>query len=161
MKIILVILMLALPQAMQASEISGSISTKYDRKNSALLIVKSQEKVIEVKGVSYYADGTLLRYNKKIYIIENQTRRHIRNLKELREYSGQGIFDVDGKTMEQYELKIFKDGSLIRGSDMRVYIVVGNTKKHIINLEELREFYFGIEIFNVSDDVIERYVVVG
>jgi hypothetical protein len=50
----------------------------------------------------------------------------------------------------------FADGSLLRGSDAKIYLIKGDYKKHIQTLLEL-EKYSGQNIFNVSDDILIDY----
>jgi len=49
--------------------------------------------------------------------------------------------------------EFYPDNSLIRGSDMKIYLIENQTKRHIINLEALKQFA-GREIFNVDDETI-------
>lgn len=165
MKVLAILMLLLLPQILLASEIRGNISTKYEIKNSGRIIIKNKEnekieEKIEVKGTSFYEDNTLLRHNKKIYIIENQMRRHIRTLEELFFYRGQEIVDVEEEEVNKYIAKEFKNGDLMRGSDMRVYVVAGKNKSHVLNLENLRDNYFGQVIFNVRDSVILKFILI-
>lgn len=157
MKLFYIFIVLMLPQVLNASEISGSISTLYVHSDRVKISYESEED-IEVLGVDFYSDGTLLRSGEKIFVIENQMKRYIRSLKDLEEYRAQEILNVNSETIDRYELKVFKNSDLIRGSDMRIYVVEGSTRKHVVSIEELREFYFGLEIYNVSDSIIERHV---
>ena len=52
---------------------------------------------------------------------------------------------------------VYADGTLIRGSDMKIYVLVNGTKAHIHTLAELFAKYRGQEILNVADGVIEQY----
>jgi hypothetical protein len=54
-------------------------------------------------------------------------------------------------------VQIYADGTLIRGTDHRIYVIKNGKKVYIHSLEELAEFYFGLPILNVSDDVIAQY----
>ncbi|MFA5248492.1 MAG: hypothetical protein WC415_04690 [Patescibacteria group bacterium] len=56
--------------------------------------------------------------------------------------------------------KIYADGSLLRGSDKKVYLVVGKNLKHIVTLAELRK-YAGKKINDVSNSVIKSYGTVA
>jgi len=37
-------------------------------------------------------------------------------------------------------LKVYPDGSLLRGADQKIYLIQGQVKKHIISLEELKKY---------------------
>jgi len=68
--------------------------------------------------------------------------------------TGVGLF----KTISQVAgTKTFADGSLIRGTDFKIYVLINGRKHHILNLEELADKYFSQEIFNVPDSVIAQY----
>jgi len=98
----------------------------------------------------------------KIYLIENQTKRHIINLEALKQFAGREIFNVDDETINLYPAgnKIFsrnyKNGDLIRGSDMKVYVIKNNKKYHIINLAELQK-YPGRQINNINSNTLAWY----
>lgn len=116
---------------------------------------------IKVLGVEYYADGSLIRgSDMKVYLIEKQIKRHIANIKALEKFTGQEIFNVSDEITAFYPtgLKIcaeYQNGDLIRGKDMRIY-VIKNNKKRYINLEELKK-YAGRMIYNASDQVLNQY----
>lgn len=111
-----------------------------------------------VLGVSRFFDGALLRdKDKRIYIIENGLRRHLKNLLDLQRFRGRQIFDVDDASLSEYLVNPFSDGVLLRGRDLRIYFIKNGKRKHILNLEELRSGYAGQEIFDVSDETIEIY----
>ncbi|PIP66802.1 MAG: hypothetical protein COW93_03715, partial [Parcubacteria group bacterium CG22_combo_CG10-13_8_21_14_all_41_9] len=57
--------------------------------------------------------------------------------------------------------QIYADGTLIRGSDKKIYAVLDNALKHISSLKELQLSYAGKPIFDISDSVIARYGVVS
>lgn len=116
----------------------------------------------QVLGVKTYADGVLLRgRDKKVYIIENQRKRHIKTLVELRKYASQRIFDVPNQDLIQFPevlgTRVFVNGSLIRGRDARIYEVRNETKLHIKTLNELRQNHLGKRIYDVDDKVISQY----
>ncbi|MCK4553950.1 hypothetical protein KAU19_03230 [Candidatus Parcubacteria bacterium] len=120
------------------------------------------DKKIKVLSAEFYSDSSLIRgSDMKIYLIENQTKRHIINLKALKQFIGMKIFNVTDKIINLYLAgdKIFANygnGDLIRGSDMKVYIIKNNKKHHIINLTGLRK-YTGQKIYNISDDALAQY----
>ncbi len=118
----------------------------------------------EVKGEKIYADGALLRgSDKKIYIVVGNKLKLILNLTELKQYAGRQIFNVDDSVIAGYDkilvlgIKQYADGTLLRGSDKKIYEIINGQKKYIINLDELRMYYFGKPIIDVSDDIINQY----
>jgi hypothetical protein len=123
----------------------------------------------EVLGVKVYniPENVLVRgSNKKIYSFKDDKMTYVSNLSELKKYAGQKIFNIGDDVIASYMpsrqkavagIKEYADGSLIRGSDMRVYQLVKCKKKHILNLEELRKYHFGKTIFNVSDETVAKY----
>ena len=116
---------------------------------------------VEITGAEY-RDGTLIRgKNMKIYVIANGVKQHISALKELRKYAGQPITNVDDETLAQYNGVSaigtgYGNGALIRGKNMKTYVIINGKKKYIVNLEELKN-YAGQSINNVDDSVLERY----
>lgn len=116
---------------------------------------------IKALGIEYYADGSLIRgSDMKVYLIEKQVKRHIANIKALEKFTGQEIFNVSDEITDFYPtgLKIcveYQNGDLIRGKDMRIY-VIKNNKKRYINLEELQK-YAGRKIYNASNQVLNQY----
>jgi hypothetical protein len=144
------------------SVMKGDGETVIDTKVKIVETDTSIDEVV-VLGVEHYEDGALLRGNdKKVYVINNGQKYHIRSLEELYKYAGEPIFDVDDETLNKYpEIKVlglehYEDGALLRGNDKKVYVIENGKKKHILNLEELRK-YAGKKINDVSEDVIERY----
>ncbi|MEA3463943.1 MAG: hypothetical protein U9R14_02625, partial [Patescibacteria group bacterium] len=118
---------------------------------------------IKVLGAEFYPDNSLIRgSDMKIYLIENQIKRHIINLKALERFTGMEIFNTSDEMINLYSTgdKIFsrdyKSGDLIRGSDMKVYIIKNNKKHHIINLKELLK-YAGQWIYNVNNKTLAQY----
>lgn len=55
-------------------------------------------------------------------------------------------------------VKVYNEGTLIRGSNGKIYAVSKDQKlKHVLNLKELAKYYLGKQILNVHDDVIRSY----
>jgi len=116
----------------------------------------------QLLGEKIYADGALLRgSDKKVYLIVNGQKKHIFNLKELAQYAGQKIYDVENIVLIQYpevlKIKVFADGMLIRGADTKVYVIKNGKKQHIRSLLELQKNYFGKKIYDVSDETLSKY----
>lgn len=118
----------------------------------------AQEKVITL-GLSAYVDGALLRgEDKKIYLIANGYKIHIRSLKKLQEFAGQSIYEASDNELEEYKTKKNFINELIReqGSE-KVFLITKNGLKHVLNPEELRAHYFRQEIFNISREEFGLY----
>jgi len=114
--------------------------------------------VKQVLGEKKYADGTLIRYkgDVKIYVIVNGEKQHIKTLAELRKYAGKQILTVTSDTPEVLGEKTYADGSLLRGSDKKIYVLNNGKLIHIRSLAELKK-YTGKKINNVADSVISGY----
>jgi hypothetical protein len=110
-------------------------------------------------GINTYADGELLRGpDKRIYILQNGYRIYIQNLAELRKYAGKKIHDVSTEELAGYNLRKYASGRLIRQiGQAKVYEIKESGLKHILNLTELRQLYFGQEIFNISEEEMKLY----
>jgi hypothetical protein len=121
------------------------------------------DKKIKVLGIEFYPDESLIRgSDARIYLIENQKKGHIINLKVLELFWGREIFNVSDTTLNSYPVgtKIFKrnykNNDLIRGKDMKIYVIMNGKKKYIFNLKELQN-YVGQFIYNVGDSVLKLY----
>ncbi len=110
----------------------------------------------QVLGVRYYADGQLIRgKDKKIYLIDKGKLVVIRTLSQLQKYAGQKIYDETDEVIRQY--MDFPDGSLIRGSIKKIYVITKGKRQPIFTLAELRKKYLGQVIHDVSDEILKRY----
>ncbi|MCK5509941.1 hypothetical protein KAI65_00150 [Candidatus Parcubacteria bacterium] len=109
-----------------------------------------------------YGNGALIRSrNMKVYVIVNGVKQHISTLQELRKYAGQPITDVDDEILAQYGGasilgEKYGNGALLRGKNFKTYVIVNGKKKHIVSLEELKN-YAGQLINNVDDSILEQY----
>lgn len=123
----------------------------------------------DVDGVFQYPNGSLLRDAcvpaMPVYLIKEQMKWHVPSWQYLYDYHfGQRIFNVVSTVANSYPdwtgevlgVKSYADGTLLRGSDMKVYILENGHKRHIISFAELME-YIGQEIIDVSDDVLDQY----
>lgn len=116
----------------------------------------------KVLGEKSYANGTLVRGNdKKIFVIIDGQKKYIANLKELAKYVGQKIYDVKNTVLIQFPevlgTKVLTDGSLMRGSDGKIYAIKNGKKQYIRSLEELRKGYFGKKIYDVNNETLAKY----
>ena len=68
---------------------------------------------------------------------------------------------VGAPTPQVLGVKEYADGTLIRGSDHRIYAVKNQLLKHIASLSELRASYAGKPIVDVADSVIAGYAKVA
>lgn len=125
----------------------------------------------DIDNIFQYPDGSLLRDacspEMMVYLIREQKKWHVPNLQYLADhFLGQRIYNVLTDVLDNYPdwtanqqilgIKEYADGSLIRGTDMKVYIIENGHKRHIHTLKELLK-YAGQPIYNVSDEVLNRY----
>ena len=127
------------------------------------VVITTPAAVQKVLGVKAYANGTLIRgTDKKIYVVSNGTLIHVATLKQLAKYAGKEIINVDDSIITSYQkgevlgVQVYANGTLIRGTDKKIYVIVNGKKQHINSLKELAK-YAGKEIFNVADSVITQY----
>ena len=132
--------------------------------NSFFLPINQENKTekdegIITLGIKTYTDNTLLRgEDNKIYLINKGFKIYISNLKKLREFAGQIIYDVEDDELENYKNKKYFINDLIRErGDEKVFVITNSGLKHVLNLEELRLNYFGLEIFNLSREEMDLY----
>jgi len=117
----------------------------------------------QVLGQKFYKDGTLLRApNKRIYVVVGGKLLYIPTLIELKKYSGKEIIDVSQAVIDSYVklvlgLKKYTNGSLLRGPNNRIYVLINDKKQHIKTLEELKKKYKNKPIFNVSEEILNQY----
>lgn len=119
----------------------------------------------QVLGAKVYATGTLLRApDKKIYVVMKDGRLyHIKTLTELKKYySNKEILEVSSDTISSYSkkvlgVKVYANGSLLRGNDAKIYVIINGKKQHIKTIEELKNKYSNKPVYNVSDEVLSQY----
>ena len=124
----------------------------------------------EVLGETTYADGTLLRgSDKRIFVVIGGKLQRILNLKELAQYADQEILEVEDSVIAAYAKfsaqqvlgeTTYADGTLLRGSDAHIFVVIGGKLQRILNLKELAQ-YADQEILEVEDSVIAAYAKVS
>lgn len=121
-------------------------------------IVIPVEKVA-VFGEVFYPDGSLLRgEDKRIYLIMGGAKKHIKNLLELQKYRGKIIYSAGLEELNQYQSRNYLDGELIREKNRaEIYVVRGRGRKYINNLNELRQYYAGQVINNITADEMRFY----
>ncbi len=121
--------------------------------------VLEDEPVKMILGAKIYPDGTLLRGpDKRIYLIKNGAKKYIVDLEELSLYAGRKIISASVEELSCYKNRGHLDGELIRQrGEEKVYVIVNGAKKHILNLEELRAHYAGLEIFNIESEEMAEY----
>jgi hypothetical protein len=119
---------------------------------------KNEDKIM-VLGIGAYADGSLIRDQaRRIFLLENGYKVHIRTLEKLKEYAGQEIYDVSYEELRQYKTKNYFIGDLIRlRKDQRIFVVNDKSFEHIKELSELRIKYFGKKISTVAPAEFRLY----
>lgn len=120
----------------------------------------------KVLGEKTYKVGSLLRTPEgKIYVImAGKKIKLIPNLQALKAYAGQPIFNVSDSLIAQYQkdsgvvlgVKIYANGTLLRGPNYKVYVIQSGKKHYISGPSELFK-YLGQEILNVSAQTIADY----
>ncbi|MDD4902682.1 MAG: hypothetical protein PHE24_06125 [Patescibacteria group bacterium] len=120
----------------------------------------------QVLGLKIYAVGTLLRAPEgKIYVVmPGQAIKLIPDLAALQAYRGREIHNVSDALIKQYRqnfgqvlgVKIYADGTLLRGPDHKIYVIVNGKKQYIHSLQELYQ-YRDRRIINVSAAVIADF----
>lgn len=118
---------------------------------------------VVVKGISYLADGSLIRgSNWRVYVIDHGMKRYIKTKAELSHYTGQIIFNVDDAILNEYPttyvmgIQGYGDGALLRGPDWKIYVIDNGSKRQIRTLWELAN-YAGQMIHNVDYSVLAQY----
>ena len=100
-----------------------------------------------------------------VYLIKDQQKWHVPTWQYLHDkHFGERIYNVVTTVLDYYPdwtgevlgVKDYADGTLLRGNDMKVYILDKGEKQHINTLEKLAK-YLGQDIINVSDEVLARY----
>jgi hypothetical protein len=120
----------------------------------------------KVLGVKIYGAGTLLRVpSGKIYVVmPGQMIKLIPDVNALQAYRGRKIYDVSTSLIAQYQQsfgevlgeKIYADGSLLRGPDYKIYVIVKGKKQYIPGPAELYP-YRNTRIINVSANVLADF----
>jgi hypothetical protein len=115
--------------------------------------------VKNILGIKIYPDGALLRgADHRIYLIHGQTKKYIIDLSELKKYRGREIIFASAEELAYYNDRAHANGELIRQrGDVKVYVIANGTKKHILDLQELRAHYAGLEIFNIEPEEMALY----
>jgi len=124
---------------------------------------------LDIDGVFQYPNGSLLRDacvpTMPVYLIKDQQKWHVPTWQYLHDkHFGERIYNVVTTVLDYYPdwtgevlgVKDYADGTLLRGNDMKVYILDKGEKQHINTLEKLAK-YLGQDIINVSDEVLARY----
>jgi len=107
-----------------------------------------------VLGEKIYSDGELIRSaDRKIYYLENGTRRHVLNLSALKKFRGLMIREVSVFTVNAYpegeKFRGWGEGDLARDKAGKIYLIKGGKMIHVRSLEELRKNYSGKEIYDL------------
>ncbi|MFA6422377.1 MAG: hypothetical protein WCV92_03200, partial [Candidatus Buchananbacteria bacterium] len=107
-------------------------------------IINSQALQPKVLGVKAFPNGSLLRSIEtgRIYLLAGDQKIYISSLQELKKYRTKRMYQVSEDQMSQY-IDFRANGTLLRTSDQKIYIINNGKKKHITSLAELKENYKG------------------
>ena len=122
---------------------------------------------VDIINTIVFAERSLLRgCGPEVYLLKNDMLVHIPSWQELHDkYFAHRIYNVSDEVLALYPhwtppqvagIKVYGDGSLIRGTDQKVYIIENGAKRYISSLEELAK-YAGKKIYDVTDDVLALY----
>jgi hypothetical protein len=119
------------------------------------------QKTVKVLGAVHYPEGSLLRSPSwQIYLVKRGVKKLIPNILALQKYQGQAIYNSTPEDLALYETRSNLDGELIRQKGtVQVYVILKGIRRHILNLEELREHFFGLEIFNIRKEEMADYII--
>jgi hypothetical protein len=128
------------------------------RKNESGELFTHKEKEIKVLGISFYPNGTLLKgESDRIFLILKSRKKHILDLEELKGYSGKKIIEVSDDELKDYPEWSPQDGDLVRERGKhKIFIIHQGRKRLIRSLDDLRNHFFGKEIYNIGrEDMLE------
>lgn len=113
---------------------------------------------VKVLGVKAFANGSLIRVSSthRIYYLINGQKQYISSLKELKKYGGRKMYNISIEQASQYP-DYRPNGTLLRTSDMKIFVINNGKRKHISSLAELKANYKGKQIINVPDGTINQY----
>ncbi len=122
----------------------------------------------DILTVFNFPNGALIRSvcdpNMSVYIVVNGKKFHIPSWAYLHEnYFSQRIFNVDDSVLNNYPtsngnvlgIKIYLDGTLLRGPDKKVYIIK-NSRKRELSAAELKK-YASKTIIDVNSEILSQY----
>lgn len=130
----------------------------------------------DIKDVMKFVSGSLIRgCGPEVYHVLGNNLFHIPNWQYLHDnYFAQRIYNVtdeviaqygqtkiddtsvSGKSLQVKGIKFYADGTLLKGSDNKIYVIINGKKVHIVSLEDLKK-YLGRKIIKVSDEVLNQY----
>ncbi len=130
----------------------------------------------DIKDITKFANGVLLRgCGPEVYHIVDGKKFHIPNWQYLHDnYFAIRIYNISDENLVQFPdtdkdnvslkkilkgvlgTKTYANGTLLRGSDKKVYIITNGKKVYISSLEELKK-YAGRKIYDVTDTVLNQY----
>lgn len=130
----------------------------------------------DIKGVMQFIAGSLIRgCGPEVYHVLGSNVFHIPNWQYLHDnYFAQRIYNVAPEVLEQYGqimtddtsvrgkggkvlgTKLYPNGTLLRATDGKIYVIINGYKMHIVSLEDLKK-YAGKKIINVSDQILNQY----
>ena len=122
---------------------------------------------VDIIDTIVFEEKSLLRgCGPEVYLLKNDMLVHIPTWQDLHDkYFAHRIYNVSDEVLDLYPhwmppqvagIKVYGDGSLLRGTDKKVYIIENGAKRHVVNLEELID-YICKKIYDVTDDVLALY----
>ncbi len=130
----------------------------------------------DIKGIMEFITGSLVRgCGPEVYHVLGNEIYHIPNWQYLHDnYFAQRIYNVtdeviaqyvetkvdnkaaQGKISKIYGIKLYSDGTLLRTTNGKIYVISNGKKMYISNLDELKK-YAGNKMYNVTDAVLNQY----
>ncbi|MFA6382030.1 MAG: hypothetical protein WCX08_02060 [Candidatus Buchananbacteria bacterium] len=125
----------------------------------------------KVLGVKQYVVGTIVRTaDGKVYIIEDQTIRHVATLAASENYyAGQKIYNIDNESFNYYQnqgvnsgekvlgVKKYANGTLLRTRDWKVYLVQNDKLLYLDTIAGPDNQLNGKRIYDVDYGVLAQY----
>lgn len=130
----------------------------------------------DLKDIAQFNDGVLLRgCGPEVYHIVDGKKFHIPSWQYLHDhYLGLRIYNITDENLAKFSNiskdnlnlksllnkvlghKTYADGSLLRGPDKKVYVIINGAKVHLQTLTDLKK-YSGRKIHDVTEEVLNQY----
>ena len=130
----------------------------------------------DIKDVMQFISGSLIRgCGPEVYHVLGNDLFHIPNWQYLHDnYFAQRIYNVRDEVLAQYgqtliddktvkgrdakvlSAKFYADGTLLKATSGKIYVIIDGKKVHVINLEDLKK-YSENKMYSVTDTVLNQY----